>query len=202
MGSYIRSLVHSSLSLSHADADADAQWRAAVYARAVAGEPDAYAEILRVFRPRFLRYATRMLGDRDAAEDVAQESFVRALRSIAQCAGPEQLESWMFSILANRCRTALEKRARRERLFARFRAHETETEAIDPPVATIDTTTQHVARALEALTPEQREAFLMRHVEELGYDEMARLTGAGVSALKMRVSRARELLRERLMEER
>lgn len=191
----------SSLPLSEADADSGAQWRADVYARAVAGETAAYGELLRAFRPRFIRYATRMLHDQDAAEDVAQESFVRAFRSIPQCAGPEQLDSWMFSILANRCRTALEKRARRERLFARFRAHEVDSSATDPALAPLDSTARHVTRALEVLTPEQREAFLMRHVEDMGYDEMARITGASVSALKMRVSRARDLLRARLMEE-
>jgi len=195
----LHSIVHSSLPLSHTDADVAAQWRADVYARATAGETAAYAELLRVFRPRFLRYATRMLRDRDAAEDAAQESFVRAFRSIGQCAGPEQLDSWMFSILANRCRSALEKRARRERLFARFRAREADDEAIDPAIPALDATTQHVTRALESLSPEQREAFVMRHVEELGYDEMARVTGASVSALKMRVSRARELLRRELL---
>lgn len=190
----------SSLPLSEADADVAAQWRADVYARAVAGDSNAYGELLRVFRPRFLRYATRMLRDRDAAEDAAQESFVRAFRSIAQCAGSEQLDSWMFSILANRCRTALEKRARRERLFARFRAREMTSDTVDPSVPSLDSA-QHVTRALDVLSAEQREAFLMRHVEELGYDEMARITGASISALKMRVSRARDLLRARLMEE-
>jgi RNA polymerase sigma-70 factor (ECF subfamily) len=52
--------------------------------------------------------------------------------------------------------------------------------------------------ALSRLRPEQREAFLLKYVEELGYDEMSRLTGAGVSALKMRVMRACERLRELL----
>ena len=52
----------------------------------------------------------------------------------------------------------------------------------------------------EQLRPEQREAFLLKYVEELGYDEMSQLTGVGVSALKMRVMRACERLRELLSE--
>src|SRR5438093_142211 len=51
-----------------------------------------------------------------------------------------------------------------------------------------------VRRALARLAPEYREAFLLKHVEELEYEEMAQLTGAGISALKMRVKRAREQL--------
>ena len=54
--------------------------------------------------------------------------------------------------------------------------------------------------ALARLTPEYREAFLLKHVEDLEYEEMARLTGAGVSALKMRVKRAREQLQVILRE--
>src|SRR5947199_119508 len=57
---------------------------------------------------------------------------------------------------------------------------------------------EEIDRALGRLRPEQREAFLLKYVEELGYDEMSRLTGAGVSALKMRVMRACDRLRELL----
>jgi RNA polymerase sigma-70 factor (ECF subfamily) len=57
---------------------------------------------------------------------------------------------------------------------------------------------EEIDRALTRLRPEQREAFLLKYVEELGYDEMSRLTGAGVSALKMRVMRACDRLRELL----
>lgn len=57
-----------------------------------------------------------------------------------------------------------------------------------------------VQRALAALPVEQREAFLLKHVEELSYDEIARITGAGLSALRMRVKRARDRLAELLEE--
>jgi RNA polymerase sigma-70 factor (ECF subfamily) len=58
-----------------------------------------------------------------------------------------------------------------------------------------------IARALADLPPDQREAFLLRHVEDVSYEEMASLTGAGVSALKMRVKRACDTLRDRLKDE-
>lgn len=59
---------------------------------------------------------------------------------------------------------------------------------------------EEIARALERLPDEQREAFLLKHVEELSYDEMHDLTGVSISALKMRVLRAREELRRLLAE--
>ena len=60
---------------------------------------------------------------------------------------------------------------------------------------------EEIARALASLPPEQREAFLMRHVEDLTYDDMAIATGAGISALKMRVKRACDRLRGLLTED-
>jgi RNA polymerase sigma-70 factor (ECF subfamily) len=59
---------------------------------------------------------------------------------------------------------------------------------------------RRIEEAVGALTPELREAFLLKHVEELEYEEMVEVTGAGVSALKMRVKRACERLREQLEE--
>jgi DNA-directed RNA polymerase specialized sigma24 family protein len=59
-----------------------------------------------------------------------------------------------------------------------------------------------IDRALTRLDPQQREAFLLKHVEQLNYDEIAAMTGTGVSALKMRVQRARERLQVLLKDER
>jgi RNA polymerase sigma-70 factor (ECF subfamily) len=59
---------------------------------------------------------------------------------------------------------------------------------------------EEIDRALKLLDDDQREAFLLKHVEDMGYEEMATLTGVGVSALKMRVKRACERLRAMLQE--
>lgn len=183
------------------DAGRDTGWQREVYARALSGDARAYADILAAYRGRFLRYATRMLQDRDAAEDVTQEAFVRAFRALPQCTAPESLEAWMFSILANRCRTWIEKQARRRRLHARFTDERVGEPIVHPDVVGTGMTMREVEHAMNVLSAEQREAFLLRHVEEMGYEEMARITGTGVSALKMRVSRARDLLRAKLAED-
>jgi len=177
-----------------------AAWHAALIARVLEGDTTAYGELVTVYQPRCLRYACRMLGDRDEAEDVTQVTFVRAFRSLAQCEEPGRFDAWLFSILVNRCRTALEKRARRNRWFADdVKGVEAR---VEPEAATLfagtDLTLAQVECALHSLTAAQREAFLLKHVEDMTYDEMAALTGASVSALKMRVSRARELLRAQL----
>jgi RNA polymerase sigma-70 factor (ECF subfamily) len=104
--------------------------------------------------------------------------------------------SWLFAILVNRCRTSLSQRIRRER---RVVADDSEMMlASVPSTAQATDVRQDVERALRRLVPEQREAFLLRHVEQLEYDEIARLTGAGLSAVRMRVKRACDRLQELL----
>lgn len=174
--------------------DGDAE----VVARVLAGDSAAYAILVGRYRVQFARYATRMLGNREDAEEALQDAFLRAYRSLARCDDPARFGSWLFRILTNRCRTAGARRGRREKTFVR------------DDVALLDAAEAHpeersawreeIQRALLMLEEDQREAFLLKHVEDLGYEEMAELTGVGVSALKMRVKRACERLRTLLHE--
>ena len=171
---------------------------AALVARVLGGDSRAYAVLVARYRAQFARYAVRMLGSREDAEEALQDAFVRAYRSLAKCDDPDRFASWLFRILANRCRTTGARRGRREKTFVR------------DEIALLDASVDHPAeraawreeiqRALIALDDDQREAFLLKHVEEMGYDEMAEITGVGVSALKMRVKRACERLRVLLQE--
>jgi RNA polymerase sigma-70 factor (ECF subfamily) len=164
----------------------------------LAGDSRAYAGLVERYRDRLGRYAVRMLGNRADAEEALQDSFVRAYRSLARCTDPEGFGAWLFGILVNRCRTYAAQRARREHLVM------TDDSAIAN--ASVDhTERQHAWRdaitwALERLTPEQREAFLLKYVEDLSYEEMEAVTGTRIPALKMRVLRAREELRRLLAE--
>jgi RNA polymerase sigma-70 factor (ECF subfamily) len=139
-----------------------------------------------------------MLGTREDAEEALQDAFVRAYRSIAKCDDPERFGSWLFRILANRCRTAGSRRGRREKTFVRDEL--ALLDAFEEHPAERAQWREEIQRALMRLDRDQREAFLLKHVEDLGYDEMAELTGVGVSALKMRVKRACERLRVLLQE--
>jgi RNA polymerase sigma-70 factor (ECF subfamily) len=104
----------------------------------------------------------------------------------------------LFRILVNRCRTLGARRGRRAKTFV-FDETALLSASEDHP-AEQGAWREEIDRALQRLRPEQREAFLLKYVEELGYDEMSRLTGVGVSALKMRVMRACDRLRELLSE--
>ncbi|HEY7566875.1 MAG TPA: RNA polymerase sigma factor [Gemmatimonadaceae bacterium] len=171
---------------------------AVVIANVRAGDSSAFAVIVARYRTQFARYAVRMLGNREDAEEALQDAFVRAFRSLETCEDPAKFGSWFFRILANRCRTAGARRGRRDRTFVRDDIALTDASEEHP--AEREAWREEIERALKLLDDDQREAFLLKHVEELGYDEMSELTGVGVSALKMRVKRACERLRAMLQE--
>lgn len=165
--------------------------------RVLAGEAGAFAGLVSRHRDRLGRYATRMLGNREDAEDAVQETFIRAYRSLARC-DPERFGPWVFTILVNRCRTLGAQRARRARMMEEAPAA---LSAGEPDPAEHQAWSETVRWAVARLGAVHREALLLKHVEDLSYEEMAKLTGASISALKMRVKRARDELRAILLEE-
>ncbi|HYU27493.1 MAG TPA: RNA polymerase sigma factor [Gemmatimonadales bacterium] len=161
----------------------------------LAGDRERYSQLVERYRDRYARYAARMLGSTDAAEDAVQDAFVRAYDQLAQCQDPNKFVGWFFLILRNRC-------------FAERRRNRTQAplEAADQ-VAAADRTdggteTAERRRALQhallELTPDQREVFVLKHVEGLSYGEIAERLSTSVPSLKMRMHRAYDRLREQL----
>ena len=162
--------------------------------RVLDGDVEQYRHLVERYRAQFGRYALAVVGDRDAAQDAMQEAFIRAFDALASCRKPDRFGAWFFRILANQCRNLVGRRR-----------DVADLDALDPPGgeradAAMDR--GELAATLEAalarLTPEQREAFVMKHVDGRSYEEMAGLLGVGTDALKMRVYRARDALREML----
>ena len=165
--------------------------------RVLNGDTAVYAILVNRYRERYVRYAAHMLGSREDGEEVVQDTFVRAYRALARYEEREQFRSWLFRILVNRCRTAGGRARRRERTFL---AHDRTLLSAPAPDAEDGAWREEIGRALAQLPAEQREAFLLKHVEDMSYEDIAAVTGAGVSALKMRVNRACHRLRELLQE--
>jgi len=168
--------------------------------RALKGDPAAFAVLVDRHAPVCLRFATRMLGSTEDAEEVTQETLVRVHRTLSRYDAQMSFRTWMMSILVNRCRSAMLHRHRRtmrvvldeeavKRASVRSPAHDVELR-------------DAIERALAQLEPAQREAFLLKHVELLSYEEIAAVTGVGLSALKMRVQRACDRLQLLLEEDR
>ena len=169
------------------------QTDAALVQRVLEGDVESFAMLVDRHHERCLRIALRLLGNSEDAEETVQDAFVRAYRALGRYEEREQFAPWLTRILVNRCRTAMTRRVRHVKTFV-------DDEQAIAGAATRDGADggmwrAEVERALAALPAEQREAFVLKHVEELEYEAMAEITGAGVSALKMRVKRARERLR-------
>src|SRR5581483_9133396 len=87
-----------------------------VIARVLAGEVDAYGILVERYQRRFTRFATRMLGNREDAEEALQDAFLRAYRGLARYRDRQLFGPWFYRILVNRCRSMLAQRRRRGRL--------------------------------------------------------------------------------------
>jgi RNA polymerase sigma-70 factor (ECF subfamily) len=158
----------------------------------LAGDVEAFRHLVTRYRQQFARHAVALVGDADAAADAMQEAFVRAYDSLASCREPDRFGSWFYRILTNQCHTARERMRDAEPIEAVELAARERTDA---PLERAELA-QALESALGRLTAEQREAFIMKHVDGRSYEEMAEVLGTGVDALKMRVYRAREALRQ------
>jgi RNA polymerase sigma-70 factor (ECF subfamily) len=166
----------------------------AVVRRVLEGETELYGVLVERYRKRLGRYAVGFVRDRDAAADAMQEAFIRAYDALPSCRDPDRFGAWFFRILSNQCREAVARRR-----------DTVDISVVDPPSrhfadGALERTEIGVAiaDALAELTPEQREAFVLKHVDGRSYEEMTELLGVGVDALKMRVYRARDALRAAL----
>ena len=164
---------------------------AALVQRAAAGDRKAFDLLVDRHYGHCLRFATRMLGSRADAEEAVQDAFLDAYRGLHRYREQNRFQGWLLRIVVNRCRSLARAERRRMTRAVRFmtghRLHES------PPDLVEDL--GPVGHALLELPADQREAFLLKQLDERSYDEMARITGASPSALKMRVKRARDRLR-------
>jgi RNA polymerase sigma factor (sigma-70 family) len=164
-----------------------------------AGDLSPASEIYDRYSSRIYNFAFRFLRNSEAAEDAVQEVFVKMLKHANQFNGDAKLSTWLFSITANWCRDYLRK--------ADNKAKENEEVLVSlpgPSELAPDRSLERrqnelrVQQALEALTPEQREAILLSRYQGLSYAEIAQISGCSEGAVKTRVFRAMETLKKLL----
>lgn len=160
------------------------------------GSGDAMAEIVRRYQARVHTLAYRMLRDREAAEDIVQETFLRVLRGLPRLRDDGALRPWIMRIAANLVVALARQRAYDDRALAEAaRAAETEWhDHVDPALAA------DVHRAVAQLPPHYRLAVVAYYLEGKSYLEAARGLGLPVGTLKVRLFRARAMLRQALQE--
>jgi RNA polymerase sigma-70 factor (ECF subfamily) len=166
----------------------------------LAGDRDAYRLLVRRYGDTLYGHALRMSGSPDDAADLVQRALVQGFRRLHTCREPERVGAWLFRIVANLCKDHVRHpRARRDVPLAPL-AGAVAGSANPEADAQAAETRRRVWGALQALTPEQREAFVLKHVEGRSYEEIAAVMDLSVASLKMRVHRAREALKGLLHE--
>jgi RNA polymerase sigma-70 factor, ECF subfamily len=163
--------------------------------RVLQGDVDLYAELVRRHQRVAFHVAFTLVRDTETAADMVQDALIRAYATLGHCREPGRFRAWLLRAVRNRCLDHL-KAARQRDVPLDEQHHALAAPDVDP----LDGLGHRaaIAQALAALPESLRDAFLLRHVQELEYEEIASLLGTTVAASKMRVSRARDILRRSL----
>lgn len=168
--------------------------------RACKGDVQAFEELMQSHESRIYAIALRMMGNREDAQDCAQEAMVRIYRAMGSFKGQSALATWIYRITMNTCLDELRRRKARK------------VTSLDSlvnngwsPTDTGDTPEEHGLRvekqsalnqAIQSLPDDMRAAIILRDVKGYSYDEIASILDANVGTIKSRISRGREKLRE------
>lgn len=169
--------------------------------RARAGERAAFDLLVARYQSRLLRLVLRLLRDQAEAEDVVQETFLKAYRALPRFRGEAAFYTWLYRIALNGARNAVLRRRQRG-------APQGVTPAQLPaPVGEIGTpesmllskqVMQTIDAAMEALPLELRTAIVLREIEGLSYEEIAQIMECPLGTVRSRIFRAREAIARRL----
>ncbi len=166
----------------------------------------AFGQLIDRYGRTVLNVIARMIGNQTDAEDVAQEAFVSAFKSITNFRADSRFSTWLHRIAVNKAKDYLRTQGRRqEREIFKPKENDGSDPIMDLPDertpehgASDKQTAYHVEQAIQLLSPLYRVAFVLKHVEGMDYEEMAQVLGVGRDVLKMRVYKARIKLSQEL----
>lgn len=178
--------------------------------RCARGDVAAFTLVMRRYNQRLFRVARAALRDDAEAEDALQDAYVHAFRSFAQFRGDAALSTWLTRIVLNECFVRRRRVARRENVIPIAGAEDlgvdldevADTAAERPEAMAMRTEMRALLEAkLDALPVDLRTVFVMRSIEDMSVDEVARCLGVPEATVRSRHFRARALLREALARE-
>ena len=181
--------------------DSDAQ----LVERAVAGDQKAFELLVIKYERRVQRLIGRMVRDVDLVEDIAQETFIRAYRALAQFRGAAQFYTWLYRIAVNTAKKFLMDLKRNPTVSENFfkSADDDETSRVENELTSPETPeavlaskeiAEMVNSAMDALPEELRQAITLREIEGLTYEEIADAMNCPIGTVRSRIFRAREAI--------
>ena len=186
-------------------ADSDAM----LVERAVAGDQKAFELLVIKYQRRIQRLIGRMVRDVDLVEDIAQETFIRAYRALAQFRGEAQFYTWLYRIAVNTAKKALMDLKRNPTVSenayksddddetSRVENELTSSETPDAVLASKEIA-EIINAAMEALPEELRQAITLCEIEGLSYEEISEAMSCPIGTVRSRIFRAREAISEKV----
>jgi RNA polymerase sigma-70 factor (ECF subfamily) len=174
----------------------------------LAGDGDAFTELVRRYRERLLNFVDRMIHDRDRAEDLVQEAFLRVFRHIGRYDPARKFSTWIYTIASNLAKNELRNRGRNPIVL--YQALRPKTDEEPRPLQFEDArgrpddlfAGRHLRELVDAavatLAPHHREVFVLRELEGRSYEEIAGIVGVNLGTVKSRLNRARHAFAERI----
>jgi RNA polymerase sigma-70 factor, ECF subfamily len=174
----------------------------------LSGDTIGFDQIVRHYATMVFRLVSRLVGT-DEAEDIVQETFLRAFRGLERFRGECSLKTWLYTIALNRVRARQGTLAKMRALLARTRPDESGEdrdlldEAADTAASPEEDAIERQRRlrlhaAIRALPEDFRQAIVLRDLEGLAYDEIARVLGIPIGTVRSRIARGRAALLEEL----
>lgn len=160
------------------------------------GDRDAFRALFESYQDRVYSIALRYTGDRAQALDIAQDVFVKLLKSMGDFRGESGFETWLYRLVVNRCLDQRRSARRWIALVEGFFGRSNAASALDDLLRS--EMRERVQGAVAMLAPEQRIVVVLRYTEGLSYDEIARITGVSPGTVASRLNRAHKFLEKRL----
>ncbi|MEW6746264.1 MAG: sigma-70 family RNA polymerase sigma factor [Planctomycetota bacterium] len=159
--------------------------------RCQAGDEAAFAELIETYHARLAYYAGRLLGDTTSLEDVLQEIWLAAYRSLPRLKSPRSLPVWLYGIARHKVLAELRRRGRALELLEE--PDVLESSGTEPDFSPEDAACIH--RGLVRLHPQHREVLVLRFIEEMSYEQIAELIGCPLGTVRSRIHHAKRSLR-------
>ncbi len=163
------------------------------------GDQDKYALLVERYQDMIHNLSYRMIGDVEAARDVAQESFISAYLALKNFQRNAKFSSWLCRIAINKCRDYL--RSKKDFVSVDNLAELSSPEVSPEESASRKQVKDGIQTALNGLPEDYREVIILKHIEGLDYREIEKILGISVNTLKVKAHRGREMLKSILIKE-
>jgi RNA polymerase sigma-70 factor, ECF subfamily len=170
-----------------------------LFARIAADDELAFTEFVGRFKNKLFNFIARIIHEREAAEDILQDTFLRVYNQRKNYSPDYAVSTWVFTIALNLVRSELRKRKLRRYMSLDFLKEENDIEIADPQSLEPGKLKPILEKAIKALPEEYRLAFVLCDIERLPYNEIAEIMRVPVGTVKSRINRARSMLREKLL---